>query len=114
MGSLDTAFGTLTSFGIEDLPKPIYSAIVDGFSDIEAKIEATVVGASEDKNKLSLFVLDLVYFELRVFPLEIVGVDESGLVPQKGGTLAKVFWEQALRLFFQNVALVFRDAIPEL
>ena len=114
MGSPHTVLGTLTSFSLEYLPKPIYSAIVDGFSDIEAKIKATVVRTSEDQNKLSLFVLNLVYLELRVFPLDIVGVDESGLVPQKGGTLAKVFWEQALRLFFQNVALVFRDAIPEL
>ena len=61
--------------------EPVECAVVDGFSDIEAEIEARVIAASEDDHELVFFVLGLPDSHFGVFPFEDVGTDEGGFVP---------------------------------
>lgn len=73
-----------------------------------------MITATQNKHKLSWLVLNLAYPELRVLLLEVVGVDQSGLVSEVFGALAEVFSEQCLGLLFEDVGLVGRNAVPKL
>ena len=51
--------------------------------------------------------------QLRIFSFEEVRVDKSSLMPQELIASAKVFWEHARGLFFNNMPHISRDPIPK-
>jgi hypothetical protein len=103
----------LARFNLNDLPEPVYSGIVDSLSDIEAKVKATVIAASKDDHKLVLFMLCLGNSELRILLFEIVGIDESCLVPQELLAGAEMFRKQSLNFLLNNVLIHMIDSIPK-
>jgi hypothetical protein len=54
---LDTALTAVARFGFHDLPQPINSGIVYGFSNIKAKVEPTVVRPSKNSDDTMLLML---------------------------------------------------------
>ena len=110
----DCGLAAPANMGVRQLIEPIQRRVVDGLGDVDSEIEAAVIAASEDEHKLSRLVLDLADPQLRVLLLEVVRVDQGGLVPEVLGTLAEVFGKQRLGLLLEDVGLVGRNAVPEL
>lgn len=44
----DCGFAAPAGMGVRELVQPIKSSVVDSFSDVDSKIEATVVTATQD------------------------------------------------------------------
>lgn len=44
----DCRFAAPTGMGVRELVQPIKSSVVDGFSDVDSEIEATVITATKD------------------------------------------------------------------
>jgi hypothetical protein len=53
---------TFAELDIRKQSQPIFRTIIDSFCDIEAKIEALVIGSTEDHHYFASFVLNLCYF----------------------------------------------------
>lgn len=69
--------------GLADLFEPIESSIVDRLSYVETKVEASVIGASEDQHELILFVLYLRNPQFWVLAFQVVRIDKCSLMPEK-------------------------------
>lgn len=98
---------------IHQLRKPTFGAIVDCLGDVEPKIEAAVIAPSQHEHELSRLVLHLAQTQLRILLLEVVGVEQSRLVPQVLGTLREMLRKVASGLFLQNGGLISWDTVPE-
>jgi len=98
---------------IGQLIEPVKSTVVDGFSNVETKIESAVIGTSKDEHELSSFVLHLCDFEFRIFLFEGVGINQSRFMPQMLRTFAEVLRKVDLGFLLKNVPLIGRNAIPK-
>lgn len=81
--------------------KPGESGIIDGFRDIVAEIESTMVTTPKDQHKLPWSMLCLGDFELWYFPFEEIGIDEGSLMPEMFRTPTEVFGKVFLCLPLQ-------------
>ena len=96
------------------MAKPAEGSKIDGFGYIEAKVKATMVGASEGDDELILFLLDFGNFEGRVLFLQMVGVYHDSLMPEVFRTFGEVRIKKLFRLLFENLPLFPLNAVPEL
>jgi hypothetical protein len=72
-----------------------------------------VIRPTENSNDLVLFVLNFGDPKVRVLLLEVVRVDEDGLVSQELFARGKVFREQPFRLRLDNLFILVRNGIPK-
>ena len=97
--SLDTASGALARLRFGDLAKPVQSAIIDSFGNIESKIETAMVAATQDEHELSRFMFHFGQFQFRIFPFQNIRIYQGGFVTQVLGTLTEMFREMHAGFF---------------
>ena len=100
--------------GLADLLEPIKGSIVDCLCNIEAKVEASVIGASKDQHELILLVLYLRYSQFWVLAFQIVRIDERGLMPKELLTRGGVLREKSYSFFLDDLFVLVIDRIPKL
>ena len=71
----------LTRFCINYLPQPVSRSIIDGLSYVESEIESAVIGSPENHNYFMLLMLHFGDSQVRVLLLQVVGTNQTGLVP---------------------------------
>lgn len=114
VGGAHAALGAVAGAALHQLRQPAESGVVDGLGDVEAEVEAAVVAALQDQHELARPMLRLADEQFGVLLLEVVGVDEGGLVPQVLTALAEVLREVGPRLLLQDPGLLVGDGVPEL
>lgn len=100
--------------GLADLFEPIKGSIVDSLSYVEAKVKASMIGASKYQHELILFVLYLRNPQLRVFAFQIVRIDECSLMPEKLLTGDKMLREKPDSFLLYNFFVLVIDGVPKL
>ena len=100
--------------GLANLLEPIKGSIVDCLCNIEAKVEASVIGASKDQHELILLVLYLRYSQFWVLAFQIVRIDERGLMPKELLTRGGVLREKSYSFFLDDLFVLVIDRIPKL
>lgn len=103
----------LAVLALSHLLEPVEGRIVDCLSHVEPEVEPSVVGASKDDHELVLPVLGLGDAEVRVLLLEVVGVDEGGLVPQELLAGEEVVGEESHGLPLDDLLVLVVDGVPE-
>lgn len=100
-------------FSVNYLSKPISGAVIDGFGDVEPKVEPRVICSTKNGHNFMLLMFYFAYSELGILLFEVVRVYEGSLVPEKLFAGTVVLGKQPSYLFLDDVSVIIANCVPK-